>query len=626
MKNILLSFVVLFSVAAFHAAALGAAPVELTGSESAEQTQAVYAKAIGQIVPNLLAPDASGAKQMEELVHWAARPGAEKERLGCCLAIAVAIETDQPPLAKAWLLRQLVNTGKAEVVPVEKKLLAGSDALLREEARRALQQNPASEALAALKEALAGAKDAAWREALTLALYGRGEKVELPARPVPAKSARRAEFVAKIRAAEDAAGPIMVELLRGDDAEGRFAALGRIAFASPAVLKAVAESIDSIPQETRLLVIRALADRREKAAMPAALACAKSDDPAIRLAGVEAMGPLGDAGSLPFLLNAIATGGDLGNAAKASILQLADPAVNAKLVEMLKSSSDETQRGRVLELIEARNAIEAADALLPDLLSDNANVRRSAARALGKLAQPKHVPAILLGLTKAAAGGERDDLEKAIMFVCERIGNPEDRAEPLIAAYADDKIDKTLLLPVIGRVGGAKAAELVRKAAAADSPEIRKAAVRALCNWPDASVAKDMEKLASAKGDPSEAGTALRALVRVVTLKGGPDTKTQIAYLKKAMELAATEQDRSWVIERANNVRHIEIFRMVLPYLDDPKLAVRAGRTICDLAHHGGLRSREKAEYQAALKKIIEVCEKDKGLVSRAKEELEVNK
>jgi HEAT repeat protein len=316
----------------------------------------------------------------------------------------------------------------------------------------------------------------------------------------------------------------------------------------------------------------------------------------------------------------------LGDAAKAAILKLADPAVNAKLVELLKNAADETQRGRALELVEARNAIAAVEVLLPDLVAENANVRRSAARALGKLAQPKHVSAMLAGLPKAAAGGERDDLEKAIMFVCERVGSPEERAEPLIAVYADAKIDKALLLPVLGRVGGAKAAELVRQAAASDVPEIRKAAVRALCNWPDPSVAKDLEQLAAGKTDPAESGTALRALVRVVTLKSGLQTKEQIAYLKKAMELASTEQDRAWVIDRANNVRHVDVFRMVLPYLDDPKLAVRAGRTICDLAHHGGLKSREKAEYQTALKKIIEVCEKDKGLVNRAKEELEANK
>jgi len=46
---------------------------------------------------------------------------------------------------------------------------------------------------------------------------------------------------------------------------------------------------------------------------------------------------------------------------------------------------------------------------------------------------------------------------------------------------------------------------------------------------------------------------------------------------------------------------------------------------MCDLAYHGGLRSREKAECQAARQEIIQVCEEDINLVAAAKDLLEAN-
>jgi HEAT repeat protein len=502
--------------------------------------------------------------------------------------------------------------------------LSGADALLREEARRALQHNPAPEALDALRTALAGAQDPAWREALALALHARGETVILSPRPVPATSARQAELVARIRAAGDAAAPLVVELLCGRDDAGRTAALGQVAFVSPVVLQAIAEAIASIPQPARLLVVRALADRREPAALPAALACANSGDDAERLAGIEALGTLGDVSVLTLLLESIAAGGDVGNAARTSVLQIADPQVNVRLVELLKNASDEAQRNRILDLVLARDVTQAAEVLLPLVLADEAKVRQAAARALGRLAQPQHVPAMLAGLPKAT-GGERDELERAIMLVCERSQSPEERADAIIAAYEGGTFDKTLLLSVLGRVGGVKAAAIIRPALAAESPEVRSASLRGLCNWPDASVAADLEKLARELTDPGQRSAALRALVRVVTLRDGLNVKEQVTYLKAALELANTDPDRGWVIERANNVRHLETFRMVLPFVDDPTHAVRAGRTICDLAYHGGLRSREKPAYQAALQKIILVCEKDKNLTARAKDLLEAN-
>ena len=73
---------------------------------------------------------------------------------------------------------------------------------------------------------------------------------------------------------------------------------------------------------------------------------------------------------------------------------------------------------------------------------------------------------------------------------------------------------------------------------------------------------------------------------------------------------------------RVAELRRIETLRFVATYLDQPALCSRAGSTICELAKEGGLRSRNKAEFETALNKIIAGC-KDTGVVDRAKRRLE---
>lgn len=698
-----------------------APPVELQGQETPAQVQAAYAKVLAALSEGLAKEDQTSVQQLEALVHYAARPGAEPERQGCCQALAAVLAGDAPVAAKVWVLRQLVNAGKAEVLEIERKLLLGRDPWLREEARRALAKNPLPEAAEVLRRALVEAKDAGFQAALALALGERRDAASVPAiaklldaryeesiraalvalgtigdaaaaaalaeaqkrlpqklqstaaearlqcaeqllaagqtdaaaaiyralsQPQSPPLIRRAALVGRLKGAGDEVVELLQQCLAGTDADARSVALGHIAEVHAAALKALAEGIDRFPAEVRLAVLSALADRREKTALPAALACAKSDDPALRLAGIEALGPLGDASVVPLLLAAIesgASGGrkpsgatpdatqqaraDVAAAARTALIRLTDPQVNEELLAVLKREQDAARRAFLVELAESRGAAALAGLVIADLQSEDAALRRQAIRVLGKLGQPDQIPAILPALAKVSAGGERDELEKALMFICERISPPESRADPILAACRKaSENEQVLLLPVAGRIGGGKALEAIQAARNGSSAELREAAIRALCNWPDAAVTDDLLQLAQSLEDPAQRVLALRALVRVVTLKGGLPDKKKVALLAQAMELADRDQDRSLILDRAGSVRHIDMLRLVITHLDNPKLASKAGRAIVELAHNGGLKSREKAEYEAALRKVIEVCAKDRGLVDSAQRELDAQR
>ena len=675
------------TASAAQPAKAGDPPVAIAAGATPQQVGEAYSKALA----DQLAATPRDFKKIEELFHYASRPGAEAERTACCQAGVVLLGDDKVSVDdKVWIVKLLANSGKAEVVPALAKLLTGQDAVLAETARRALQNNPSVEATAALRDGLSKAAEPSRQAAIALALgmkrdaesvapiaklLAKDEKTatagllalgdigtaaaakavadaKLPEklallaaesqmkcaerilaagqvdaaaaiynsqRKSALRSIRMAALAGALRAAGDKAADLVLEAVLGKDDDARGAAMTHIADLPPAALKSLAEK--SVKSPAAVILLPALADRGEKAAMPIAQVCAKSDDPEVKKLGLRALGVLGDASVAPLLFE-VMTSNDPDGVARASLLRLNCPKVNETLIGLLKKATVPQQRTMLFEVLEGRGAAEVVPFALAEVTSDDTNTRKQAMRVLGKLAKPEHAAAMLPGLFKAT-GGERDEAEKAVMFVCEREKDGEKQAEPILAAYAKaNGREKLALLGVMGRIGGRKALAEIKAAIASNNGEQREAGVRGLCNWPDDSVADDLFTLAEQSASPQEHVMALRGAVRVITMKeAAANDKQKVALLAKALKIAQRDQDESLILERAGSVRTLAAFRLVEPYLDTPATCTSASKAVCDLAHNGGLRSREKAEYEAALQKVITVC-KDKGTIERARREL----
>jgi hypothetical protein len=143
-----------------------------------------------------------------------------------------------------------------------------------------------------------------------------------------------------------------------------------------------------------------------------------------------------------------------------------------------------------------------------------------------------------------------------------------------------------------------------RSIASSDAAE-HAAGIRALANWPDASVAPQLIALATKDAHAAHRTTALRALVRVAPL---PDDRTdpeRLELLQQAMAMCENDRERQLVIRRARAVRIPETLRFILPYMDQPALAEVACETIVELAHHRTLRQPNKPEFDRALDRVM---------------------
>ena len=162
------------------------------------------------------------------------------------------------------------------------------------------------------------------------------------------------------------------------------------------------------------------------------------------------------------------------------------------------------------------------------------------------------------------------------------------------------------------------AATIVDAMIASDDTGKRTLGLKALTRWPDATVAPRLFDRIAATRDQAERDLLLGALIRIAPL---PDNKLDDAgkldLVKRTMALCTTDADRTRLLERANAIRTVETFRFVVPYLDQPALAPAACKSVVELAHHRNLRDAHKAEFLAALDRVIATAQ-DAELVERA--------
>lgn len=415
--------------------------------------------------------------------------------------------------------------------------------------------------------------------------------------------------------------PLVIDLLGEKDKDMRALGLEQVRTEAKgqAATRQFAAQLPKVPPDVQAALLGALAARGDPAARPAVVdLLAASPNAAVRLAAIGALGLLGEPADARLLLRLL-TGGSAAEqaAARTALTRLPGESVSTTVAAEMKQAGAAT-RGTLIGILATRRAFGTAADILPAAVDADSSVRSAAIAALAELAGPEHIPGMVHGILAAEMGREREAAEKAVMSVCSRISDARQQAAPLLAAMERlNEADRTAVLPALGRVGGPAALKIV-KAAIADSDSSRhEAGLRALCNWPDASIATELIERVQTDDHPSDRTAALRALIRVAPLPDGRSDGEKLELLKKALALCTRDSERNLTLQRAAAIRIPETLRFLTPYLDQPAFAQQACHAVVELAHHRDLREPNKAEFGRALDKVIQTG-KDATVVDRA--------
>jgi HEAT repeat protein len=420
--------------------------------------------------------------------------------------------------------------------------------------------------------------------------------------------------------ADDEVVSMVVSLLGDSDKDMRQLGLQQVREKAkgPEATMKFAALLPKLPSETQIGLLDALADRADVAAAPAVREMLKHQDSLVRLAALRALGPLGNKSDVSLLVHKLAESEAAEQAiVRTSMIRLQGPDINASIVGELKPAKS-ALRKKLLEVLTARRAIDAIPAISALAVEEDAETRMASMVSLGQMAGPENVATMLQGVLAASKGAERDAAEKSVMTVCNRTKDPNQRAEPILTAWANrSESDRTALLPTLGRVGGNGALVIVETAIGAENPERREAGLRAICNWPDASVCARLLQLAEQEKEPRHRDMALHALIRVAALPDNRSNAEKLDLLKKAMSMTTSVAERNYLLTRCQAIRTIESLRFVAPYMDQPEYAEKACATVVDLARHRELRAPNKAEFDRSLDAVIRIS-KDPALIDRA--------
>jgi HEAT repeat protein/type 1 glutamine amidotransferase len=489
------------------------------------------------------------------------------------------------------VIGSLGQRGETTAVAEIGKLVGDADANTALAAIRALGRIGGADAakiLAAAKvaPALQGERDdAVIAAADSLAKQGKtAEAMAIYSSMTDAKNTvwiRIAAYRGLVQIQKEKAVPQVIALLKDANADLKLAA-GKFIAEMPgaAATKALADSLSTLDPQGQTVLIAALETRQDKLAAAAVTKAVDSGDAAVKIAAIKALAVLGDAGSVEKLATVAAAGGEPGKAAQQTLGRLSGSGVDDKIVGLIASpSATGAVRAAAIQASIDRAKTIALPALLKAAKDANADVQKAASRALGELAESPAFAEMVGLVTDAKNAAERGNLERAMTAMIARVKQVD--VQPVIDALSRGGTEaKVSLLGMLPKIGGEKALAVVRTNLASTNPDVKKAAIRSLAEWPDPTPLKDLLELAQKDPDAGNQTLALRGYIALLSTPANRGASQTVVLLGDALKVAKRPEEKRQVLAALAKFPCKEALEMARQLKADAALSAEADGTI----------------------------------------------
>jgi HEAT repeat protein len=531
---------------------------------------------------------------------------------GAALRDAVA-KTSGP--IKAGLINSLGWRRDTAAIPLLVPVLSDADATVASAAALALGRIGGAEAQVALTKACGPSKGAvknAVLESLLMCAENRLNTGNNSDAIVLYQTVFQADLPAAIRLAawrglalSDAKQrtELVVKALSGGDKPLRLVAIRLVRETKdPQLIRACIKQWKSLGPDAQVLLVDTLADRGDRDALPDILEACKSSDVSVRMAGIKAVGVVGDASNVVFLAQRAAQStGEEQAAARAGLRVLRGKDIPAEMIGRIKGA-DSAVQVELIKALTARNATDAAPALLKLAADAQPSVRAAAIVALKDLAGPQEITA-LVDLVVTVSAESAADASNALVQAARRTGTQPVAAEKLITKLGSaPAAQKAVLLQTAGRLGHDSALPALRSALADSDPAIVAAAIEALAGWPNAAPLPDLLKVAQTSTVRTHKILALRGFVDLIGLSADGDAQKLGAY-QQAMTLADQPAEKKRILAKLTQLQTPEALEWAGSFLSNADIKQEAAQAVIAIARSAGLRGKEKTT--AALKAVL---------------------
>jgi len=366
----------------------------------------------------------------------------------------------------------------------------------------------------------------------------------------------------------------------------------------------LAELLPKLPAKSQTLLIAALADRGDQVAMPAIVKATASASGDVRIAAIRALGRVGDVECVDLLCKAVASGEAAdAQAAAASLRLLQGDGVNPAILRAMKTAAP-APRAVLVAVLADRKAEGITPVLMAGARDKDAGVQIAAIKALGRLAKPSELPAIIDILIAAGNDAARGEAQRTVVIVSRRVSDKSAQADAVLAKLKAAKSDQTkiVLLAAAGKIGGSKAFQDVRAALDDMDAGVKDAAIRALAAWPDAQAIDVLLTLADTAKTKVHRVLALRGAAGLLAASGRP-AKQKLAIYKSLLEKADRPDDKKLILAGLGGLDVPAALKVVEGMLGDPGVKGEAELAMVNIA--GRIEGSAPKVAAAAAQKLI---------------------
>ena len=386
-----------------------------------------------------------------------------------------------------------------------------------------------------------------------------------------------------IRAERDQAVPTIIEALTGNEPLLREVAIeeaGKVP--GRAATDAFIKHYPDLRPENQIILLHALAQRGDAAALPTIVLATRSRLPELRRAAIEAAGAFNHPDVLQPLLKAAAGGtDDEQRLARAALARLDAPRMNDALVRAAMSA-DNGVRYEAVKAIAARHTPNTIPILLRIAQRDVKEIRIEALKALGTLGTQHELPFMVEMLIDAWTDENRAFIAQAIVAVARR--SPAGKANTSAVSNAlkksshSDSLHVTLV-GILGDMRDDSGLPALETHARTRPSESSMAALKILANWPNDLPIDTLQRIASTPKDDRQRAIAFYGFLRMIQRpESGRGVDRTLKYYQQAAKIAATPDEKRAVIKGLSQIKHSGSLKILDTFLRDSQVAEDAAR------------------------------------------------
>ncbi|NIA13710.1 MAG: hypothetical protein GWP08_06475 [Nitrospiraceae bacterium] len=363
---------------------------------------------------------------------------------------------------------------------------------------------------------------------------------------------------------------------------------------APGIAAALTAALPGLDPNAQALLLSALADRGDAAALPAVTRMLTADDPQIQLAAMSALVKIGD-GAAVIPLALMAAGGDkeMAKSARNTLNRLPGDDVNTAIIGALDGALDSAPpelRVTLVRCLAGRFAFDSVPTLLKTVTDPDANVRAQSFKTLRVLATPKELPVLVDLMVAETDERAQSEAESAVVTIAKKVEDASQRSACALAAFANTRDNipgRCALVRVLGELGDDSTLDPLRADLKSDNAQLREAAIRALSEWPSAAPLPDLYEVAKNGPTPALRAIALRAYFRLLTQPSDRPGSETVKMYERGLGLAKTADAKRMAIAGLANVPDKGALRLLRRLQKDPELKAEADQAIERVQNRG---------------------------------------